>query len=78
MLTAVLGAHSPELVSSCAYRSVLLCAYRPVQAAFTTLEMLDALKDNVIFDDDGMRGTPAYVASARRGQCVVFVASTLL
>lgn len=39
-----------------------------VQAAFSNAEMLDALKDDVIFDDDGIRETPVYVDLARRGQ----------
>lgn len=39
-----------------------------LQAAFSTAEMLDALKDQVIFDDDGIRETPSYVTMARRGQ----------
>ena len=29
--------------------------------------MLDALKDNVLFDDDGVRQTPAVVELQRRG-----------
>jgi hypothetical protein len=41
---------------------------RCAQAAFTTMEMLDALKDDVIFDDDGFRETPSHVLAERRGQ----------
>ena len=32
------------------------------------MEMLDALKDDVIFDDDGFRETPSHVLAERRGQ----------
>jgi hypothetical protein len=37
------------------------------KAAFSTLEMLDALKDNVIFDDDGVRSVPSVTEQQRRG-----------